>query len=146
MERIERPRKRREDEDAEEYIDYLGEDMEKMYEASYHKGTNGAWVATGTYTGDGAESLAITGVGFTPKYVRIWEDNAGAAGNVEVFEKTDEHNTTYSVRYQSGAASQIRQVDNAIISLDSDGFTVDDAAGDSHPNKNGQDYLYLAIG
>ena len=31
---------------------------------------------------------------------------------------------------------------DAIISLDADGFTVDDAGSDAHPNKNGETYNY----
>ena len=35
---------------------------------------------------------------------------------------------------------------NAIIALGSDGFTVDDAGSDGHPNKNSQVYNYWALG
>ena len=33
-----------------------------------------------------------------------------------------------------------------ILSLDADGFTVDDAGADDNPNENGTTYSYLAIG
>jgi hypothetical protein len=35
---------------------------------------------------------------------------------------------------------------DAIISLDTDGFTVDDAGTDDHPNRLNQLYNYMAIG
>lgn len=106
-------------------------------------------IATGTYTGDGATSKAITGLGFTPKYVRIWLHNT-AAGDQVIIEKTDQHATTFAdkITVESGADQhdEITTVDDALISLDSDGFSVDDAGADSHPNKNAQVYDYLAIG
>ena len=37
-------------------------------------------------------------------------------------------------------------LDNRLISLDADGFTVDDDDSDSHPNKLGETYDYLALG
>ena len=36
--------------------------------------------------------------------------------------------------------------DNEIISLDTDGFTVDDDGADAHPNKNSSVYSYMALG
>lgn len=44
---------------------------------------------TGTYTGDGTTSQAITGVGFAPSYVRIWRVR-GTQGSIEADETLDE--------------------------------------------------------
>jgi len=40
----------------------------------------------------------------------------------------------------------VQTADNQIIALGADGFTVDDAGVDAHPNKNTQAYHYLALG
>ena len=106
-------------------------------------------IKTGTYTGDGAVSQAITGVGFRPKYVRIWQRQTIAGTLIITYETTDtiidDHANGGSVyNGASGANQQLAQ--NAIISLDADGFTVDDAGLDYDPNKNGQVYNYMAMG
>ena len=50
-------------------------------------------IVTGTYDGDGATSQAITGIGFKPKYVKIWV-HPGAEADTEIFEATAERRTT----------------------------------------------------
>ncbi len=106
-----------------------------------------AQIATGTYTGDGSEGQAITGVGFQPKFLwlaeRITADGTGNATR---------HIFTWPEILADGAggvgggweATSFR--DNRIVSLDADGFTVDDNGSDSNPNKSGITYNYLAIG
>ena len=98
----------------------------------------------GTYTGNGATSLAITGVGFSPKYVRIWERATSDGTGVYV----GETNTAIIEDNAAGgtvvAGTTFR--DNEIISLDTDGFTVDDDGADAHPNKNSSVYSYMALG
>jgi len=111
--------------------------------AGNHTHSGFAQIDVGTYTGDGATSQAITGVGFTPKYVRIWERET--SGAVVVYETT----TTIIDDDAQGAAVLISTLNvnsSAIIALGSDGFTVDDNGSDAHPNKNSQVYNYLAIG
>ena len=78
-------------------------------------------LATGSYTGDGAATQAITGVGFQPKliiiYVRL--SNAFCCPGW----KSDQDG---AFSYVHDAVSAYRwQLDN-IISLDADGFTVGD--------------------
>ena len=106
-------------------------------------------VAAGTYTGDGATSLAITGLGFTPKWVKVWHLTA-SGHQVYATETTASIMATTSdkrsVLTHSGNVNETSLVDNAIIALGSGSFTVDDAGTDSHPNKNGETYHYLAIG
>ena len=104
--------------------------------------TNICRIKVVTYQGDGSTSLAITGVGFHPLYVRIWND-VNATVSMPVNERVAEMNTTMSWLTLDGDTDI---VDNAIISLDADGFTVDDAGGDAHPNKSGVDYIALCLG
>lgn len=78
--------------------------------------------ATGTYTGDGAATQAIAGVGFQPKFVIIYQqvdsvDSPGWEADVDVgFTLTWWANVyNYSTDH--------------IVSLDADGFTVGDGTG-----------------
>ena len=107
-------------------------------------------IATGTYTGDGSTDQGVTGVGFQPIYVKIW-NRATSDGDIGyVFETTDDMvddnaaGMAMKTNYTTSGA-QDRFVTNAIITLDADGFSVDDAGSDAHPNTNGQVYTYLAM-
>jgi len=104
-----------------------------------------AKIKTGQYTGDGTISQAITGIGFRPKYVRIWPHFEPPSETVdyELYERTDGFYTEFAFMLHY---TYMRFRDNRIISLDSDGFTVDDDDVDSHPNKLNQEYNYLALG
>ena len=102
-------------------------------------------IKTGTYTGDGTTGQAITGIGFQPKYVKIWVRLVSEAEQY-IFEKMDDSWGDYCIYESIVAGSEHRSLDNRINSLDADGFTVDDDAGDAHPNANGRVYSYLALG
>lgn len=99
-----------------------------------------AKIKVGTYTGDGSTGQAITGVGFQPKYVKIWI-RATAGGADYVFEKADDSWGDYA--YEVGTNTRYT---SKINSLDADGFTVDDAGGNLHPNSNTVVYSYMALG
>lgn len=105
-------------------------------------------IATGSYTGDGAESQAIGDLGFAPGLV--WITLQVAANNTTHAEQA--FIMSYDVMMDdnsSGMAFDIganRSRSSAIISLNSSGFTVDDAAGDAHPNKLNDVYNYMAVG
>jgi len=98
--------------------------------------TGGVRMATGTYTGTGVASRAITGVGFQPSIVFLFDLTHGSAfgwgcktANMATF-------THYAA---AGWASQI------IVSLDADGFTL----GTNHAfvnNADGRTYNWIAIG
>lgn len=110
-------------------------------------------VYTSTYTGDGATSQAITGVGFAPKYVAIIKrrttgafDTDGRAYVLTTDTMVDDNASGMALVPFDGAATAIEWVTDAIISLDSDGFTVDDNGADEHPNKSSQVYNFIAIG
>ncbi len=105
---------------------------------------------TGTYQGNGASSYAITGVGFRPIYVRIWNRETVNGATMDSWETTDtmiDDNASGGVFADEdvpGGGHDFKT--NRIIALGADGFTVDDSEGDDHPNKNGFDYNYFAVG
>ncbi len=108
-----------------------------------------ARINTGAYTGDGTTSQGITGIGFAPKYVRIWLQSAIADATGTNWQETtddavDDDASGYSIHSSGDGTNQWRT--NEIISLDSDGFTVDDDGADATPNTNGSTYKFLAIG
>lgn len=104
----------------------------------------GTQMATGIYTGDGAATQAIVGVGFQPKFVMIYPrfqlSNIGAWGL-----KNDGHGTRTTL-YAQPSGSFKWQTDE-VISLDADGFTVGDgtALGFNHFNTNARDYTYICF-
>jgi len=107
-------------------------------------------IATGSYTGDGSTGQAITGVGFRPKYVKIWT-HPTALSSEYIFEKLDQSWGDWSYYHIDvvpvGAGDHAHRADGSHInSLDADGFTVDDAGADLDPNANGVVYDYLALG
>lgn len=98
-------------------------------------------MATGTYTGGGAATQAITGVGFQPKKVEIWSQvNFGVSGASEKITKTDQDGI-----YAKG--DNQRYEADYIISLDADGFTVGDGTGGSiagNPTQTGIAWTWVA--
>ena len=102
----------------------------------------GARFNAGTYIGDGSISQAITGIGFEPDYVRIWQRETEHGNEVQVFETTPE---IMDDNVEGGAifVKDSKFVTNAIISIDNDGFTVDDDESDSHPNESGTVYNFM---
>ena len=105
---------------------------------------------TGTYVGDGADApgLAITGLGFSPNYVQISEEETVSGEAIEIFETTDK-----IIDDIAGGMANIHRpastpphatIEKRIISLDIDGFTVSDDGANEHPNKAGVTYNYRA--
>jgi len=106
-------------------------------------------IFTGTYTGDGTTSKAITGVGFQPKFLIIYKD--ATDGNLAtVISTTDTlvDNDAQGLAHviTPNASSTNTMEDNKILSLDSDGFTVSDNSADEDPNANGVSYEYMCLG
>ncbi len=101
-------------------------------------------IAMINYTGDGAVSLVVSlgDVKWTPKLLVIMVDGTAATG-LPIYIKTSLHGATLC---QLLVDSDTDIVDNAIIALGVGSFTVDDAAGDSHPNKLNEVYMAIAIG
>jgi len=103
-------------------------------------------IKTGTYTGDGegGAGQAITGVGFAPKYVKIWNRPTGVTSGRST-EKTDQTYGTLCFQHYEDPTYHY-YVDNRILSLDADGFTISDAGTNLHPNALGIVYEYLVLG
>jgi hypothetical protein len=100
--------------------------------------TAGGQIATGTYTGDGGATKAITGLGFQPSHIHIYT-KAGTA-----FGWKNTGDTTGSMSYTNSGLT-LRYADDHIISRDSDGFTVGDGTGTTNIfNVNATVYSYTA--
>ena len=102
-----------------------------------------AKIKTGTYTGDGTVSQAITGIGFRVKWVVIYPHILVEDAATYMFIKLDRAWGDFALQSYSRV---VRMKDNRINSLDADGFTVDDDGTDVEPNKSGIVYDYLALG
>ena len=100
-----------------------------------------ARVKAGTYTGDGTTSQAITGIGFEPKMVLIFEHHTSAATWDRANVKITDMASNIAFQWHQHAYKT-----DEIVSLDSDGFTVDDKGANEAPNENNVVYDYVAIG
>jgi len=113
-------------------------------------GSDVARIKTSTYTGDGTTSNAITGIGFQPKYLRIWRRQTADA-NARIIETTDTivddnaNGMAFFFKY-NGTVTDITAKDNRVKTLDADGFTVSDDGTDLSPNKDTIVYNYLVMG
>jgi len=128
-------------------------DFSKIYPAPAladhtHNGGGSSNLFTGTYTGDGTTSKAITGVGFQPIYVKIWERLSADGNSGFIFETTDTIIDDYIDGQSWVHSSSTGHFTNTekILSLDSDGFTVSDKSLDADPNKDTIVYNFLCIG
>lgn len=104
---------------------------------------------TGSYTGDGTTSMGVTGVGFQPIFLKIWMRHTTSGEPCAIHETTDsivDDNAAGMAILHSTTANHHVSKTNAIISLDADGFTIDDNGADEHPNKLNQVYNYWVIG
>ena len=96
---------------------------------------------TGTYIGDGELINPITGIGFPPKVVYVSRDSWTEDFFVEGWFRTDQHDGDFCTLFRTGTL-----IGNSLISLDADGFSVDDNGVDRDPNVDGIQYLYVAWG
>jgi len=85
-------------------------------------GGGGTKLATGSYTGNGGATQAITGVGFQPKVLYASVRTAGAGWEAK---KTDVDGTAAKLLWHTTFVYE----NDHIISLDADGFTVGDGTG-----------------
>jgi len=106
----------------------------------------GCFVQTLTYTGNGSTSYHIDTT-IHPLWVRIWQRETVDRTDIVAYETTntiiDDHANGMSIKEH---ANLLKVVTDHIISLDANGFTVDDGGADEHPNKNGQVYNVLVLG
>lgn len=84
----------------------------------------GTSIVTGTYTGDGATTQAIVGVGFIPRAVQIYvqSDVAQPLGYPMGWKTNQDGVNAFLPHYETG---NVYEADH-IVSLDVDGFTVGD--------------------
>jgi len=89
----------------------------------------------GTYTGDGAATQAVTGVGFQPELMILWTQ-----GTVIYVRFKTSADGTYTKNSNGG------YFEDEIISLDADGFTVGDGTGGGE-DMNGDTvvHTYIAV-
>ena len=109
-------------------------------------------IATIRYTGDGALTQAIIGVGFRPKVVTIilWRDNTlGTYVTTLESQKWDTMDTDIFY-YHADNLIRLADIDanhaGEIISLDADGFTVGDNDTDAFPNTLNETYQAVCWG
>jgi len=114
----------------------------------------GALIASGSYTGDGQATQAVTGLGFTPKYLRLdrryTSDQTAAqskGANVQAYTSLLDNNAAGMALTGNDATNEfLTYTIDCIRSFDSDGFTVGDAGTSNHPNNNTTVYDFVAIG
>ena len=95
-------------------------------------------VKAGTYTGDGATTKAITGIGFLPKVVIVSATLGTGDASATCFKTTDM--STGATGRTSNMGENGNQTTGEIDSLDADGFTVRD-----QKNINTRVYYYIAF-
>jgi len=103
-------------------------------------------IKTGTYTGDGGATQAITGVGFTPYHITILPQlDPQVEGFTPAKSGVDDAGDAafYILQFQIFGYGN----NDHILSLDADGFTVGDGTGFRNVfNINLQVYTYICIG
>lgn len=104
-----------------------------------------ARIQYGTYTGNGATSLDVA-TRFDPEWVIITLDGTGADSGVWFCTKQMAADESQELISAGAATASVDKNANQIIALGTLKFTVDDAAGDAHPNKNNQVYDFIVIG
>ena len=110
--------------------------MSRRTDASSPSG--GLQFATGTYTGDGAATQIIIGVGFQPKFVWIWRQ-VDIENDIPAMKADVDGLFAELWLWNVGHGYKT----DMIISLDADGFTVGDGTGYGNVlNTVGQTYTY----
>ena len=115
---------------------------------------SGASIATGTYTGDGESTQAITGVGFLPQYLRIDRrfDDAQTVGqsvgaNVQTYTTVINDNAAgMGITGNDATQAYWTYTLDCIKSLDADGFTIGNGGTGVNPNVNTVQYNFYALG
>ena len=108
-------------------------------------GGGGMRLATGIYTGDGAATQAIAGLGFQPKLVWIYGHANVGGGILLPFGMKIPNNGLFAQMFFVAAPDVFYKVD-MIISLDAGGFTVGDGTGYWNVfNSNAIVYTYIAF-
>ena len=110
--------------------------------AAAGKGT--ATIVVGQYTGDNEASNVISGLGITPHFVQVWEQESGAATSDSYYSFSQMvDNNAAGLAFNTGAETVLL---NKIIAMASGQFTVDNNGANQSPNSDGSVYEYVAIG
>ena len=94
----------------------------------------GIRVASGSYTGNGSNNRAITGVGFQPDVAIVKSDDNSGAAQIRT--------STMTAGNSKPMTGNTALQGNRVQSLDSDGFTV---GNNNDVNKNSQTYHWVAM-
>jgi len=105
-------------------------------------------IHVGSYTGDGAAERRIGGLPFRPVFLRIYRRDPGEDVVNPGF--TDSH-VCEAVEGVAAGLSRAEDTGNRfytgrIIRFEDDGFVVGDRDLDKAPNKDGEEYVYIALG
>lgn len=114
----------------------------------------GTRIATGTYTGDGEATQAITGVGFLPQYLRIdrrFDSNQtvgqSVGANVQTYTTVVNDNAAgMGITGNDATQAYWTYTVDCIKSLDADGFTIGNGGTGVNPNVNTVLYNFYALG
>jgi len=103
-------------------------------------------IDTGTYTGNAAATQTITGIGFTPKELTIYDYQTADGSSGSMWKTTDSmvDNTSSGMCWKVNEAGATTFKVDMIRAFNADGFVVGDVAGS--PNVNGNTYEYIAKG
>ena len=102
-------------------------------------------IKTGQYAGDGNATQAITGLDIQPAFLIIMENVAdGASGDMWWTSTTLIDNDPQGLAYTINDAGDSSMQEDAIVTLDADGFTVGDGGGNA--NNVAKTYEYVAWG
>lgn len=104
-------------------------------------------VKSGFYTGDGALTQAISGLGFRPVFLMIMvRQTTDGLGTGVFLTWPDVQDDITGGAMIAILATTVLVQSNTVASLDADGFTVDDNNNDENPNTNATLYNYFALG
>jgi hypothetical protein len=131
------------DADPGDLDDALNQLAERVDDLEGAGGGGTAELATGTYTGDGNATQAITGVGFQPNAVIIHQQvNSVNPGAPMVSTDQDSGNTLLT----SGSVNVASYLGDHVVSLDVGGFTVGDGTSSANrANVSARPYAYIAL-
>ena len=99
-----------------------------------------ASIATGTYTGNGANNRQITGLGFTPLFLIIYQHQAAAS--MYTFVNHDDFGAWDTLR----VSGETFYDDGNISTIIADGFEVNNNEATDWANINGKEYYWVAWG
>lgn len=126
--------------------------MHLLMAGGQYPGGVGSGFFTGTYTGDGNATKAITGVGFAPGLIFVYPQVVMPGGWPPVSAdgwgmKSDQDGLNY-MGWDYTVDTKFRYTTDNVISLDADGFTVGDGTtlGVNWMNILGQDYGFACWG